>query len=183
MRKAWLALLIATGGCGAAPRLVPVAATPSASTGVTVAELPTATIIAASQPERGGNRPRPTIAILFASWCGPCHAQLAILHQLRQTHPNVRVVGLSYAPFEEFNDHGDAARLREFVAANAPWLNVYTMSQTLYERLHEPSKIPSLWLFAADGTLQQTYDRATRRAPALDELSAAVDALVQPAKK
>ena len=132
-------------------------------------------MIAASQPDtHSPNKPRPTIAILFASWCGPCHAQLAVLNQLRQAHPNLRVVGMSYAPFEEFNDHGDAARLREFVSVDAPWLDVYAMTQPLYERLHQPSKIPTLWLFAADGTLAQTYDRAVRRAPDFDELNAAV---------
>ena len=187
MFKAWLALLMTATGCttmaGNATR--PVSTTPSVTpTGaVTMAELPTTPMISASAPSDAARRPSATIAMLFASWCGPCHAELAVLNQLRLAHPEVRIVGLSYAPFEEFNDHGDATRLREFVTAEAPWLNVYAMSQTLYERLQQPAKIPSLWLFASDGTLVQTYNRAVRRAPGLDELRAAINGIAQPAKK
>ncbi len=125
-------------------------------------------------------QPTLTFAVMFASWCGHCHVQLDLLNRLRLAHPTVRFVGLSYAPFEEFNANGDLPRLRDYVAANAPWLPIYTLPESLYQRVGRPSKVPTLWAFNADGALVATFDRAVRAAPEFEEIEALV-AAAQPA--
>jgi thiol-disulfide isomerase/thioredoxin len=134
-------------------------------------------IPSAVEPAR---QPTLTFAVMFASWCGHCHVQLDILNRLRLAHPTVNFIGLSYAPFEEFNANGDLARLRDYVAANAPWLAIYTLPESLYQRVGRPSKVPTLWAFRADGTLLATFDRAERKAPEFSELETLV-AAAQPA--
>lgn len=127
-------------------------------------------------------QPSLTFAVMFASWCGHCHVQLDILNRLRLAHPSVNFIGLSYAPFEEFNANGDLPRLRDYVAANAPWLPMYALPEAMYQRVGRPSKVPTLWAFAADGSLLATFDRAVRTAPDYTELDAlVVSAAAQPA--
>lgn len=124
--------------------------------------------------------PQLTFAVMFASWCGHCHVQLDLLNRLRLAHPTVNFIGLSYAPFEQFNANGDLARLRTYAAAYAPWLPIYALPQSLFQRVGRPSKVPTLWVFSADGALVATFDRAVRSAPEFEELEALV-AAAQPA--
>ncbi len=124
--------------------------------------------------------PTVTFAVMFASWCGHCHVQLDILNRLRLAHPTVAFMGLSYAPFEAFNSNGDLARLRTYVADNAPWLTIYELPEELYQLVGQPRKIPTMWAFNSEGTLLATFDRATRDAPDFAELESLVVAAQPP---
>ncbi len=153
--------------------VVPTPAAADASIAFSLPQLRAAPLLIASAVEPAA-QPTLTFAIMFASWCSHCHVQLDKLNRLRLAYPSVNFIGLSYAPFEAFNSNGDLARLRDYVAANAPWLPIYDLPEALYQSVGQPRKIPTLWAFNADGTLRATFDRAVRNAPEFAELEALV---------
>ena len=67
-------------------------------------------------PPRG----RATVAVVFASWCTHCRAELPVLAALAHAQPDVRVLGLNFRGHEEYDGRGDAAAVRAFVAELAP---------------------------------------------------------------
>lgn len=117
-----------------------------------------------------GHDARPTIVVSFASWCPHCRHELAMLTALRQAHPNARVLGINYMAFELYNHRGNATAVRTYVADNAPWLRVVPVDDALFERFGSPPRVPTMWVFAADGSLARTFDPRRRRAPAAAEL-------------
>ena len=153
---------------------------PNTSVALSLTQLRSSPLLIASTSEPT-KLPTLTFAVMFASWCGHCHVQLDILNQLRLAHPTVAFMGLSYAPFEAFNSNGDFAQLRTYAADNAPWLPIYELPEAMYQLAGQPRKIPTLWVFNADGSLLATFDRATREAPDLAELESLV-AAAQPAQ-
>ncbi|MEM9490141.1 MAG: TlpA disulfide reductase family protein [Myxococcota bacterium] len=115
-----------------------------------------------------------TAIIVFASWCGPCRAELAVLGKLRNTEPKLRVIGVNY--YEEFDDLSDESKLRSYVADNAPWLQVVRADEALFEALGRPPKIPTLFVFDKQGRLVESFLRAERpQPPTMAELKKSID--------
>jgi thiol-disulfide isomerase/thioredoxin len=116
----------------------------------------------------------PTLVIVFASWCVHCHEQLARLDAWRATHPAVRILGVNYKGHEEYDHLGSAIAVRRFVADHAPWLRVVPADDALFTALGAPAKIPTVYVFAADGHLIEAFDRSRRAPPTNAELDATV---------
>ena len=117
----------------------------------------------------GSGPQRATVAIMVASWCSPCHAELAILAQLRARHPGMRVLGLDYLAFEEYDHRGDPQAMRAFAAAT-PWLRVVPVDEALFTALGQPPKIPTLFVFDREGALTATFVPPMPSAGELDRL-------------
>lgn len=113
-----------------------------------------------------------TAVVVFASWCGVCRHELAILGELLTEEPRLRVIGVN--AYEEYADFSDEQRLRAFVAETAPWLQVVRADAALFAALGRPTKIPSMFLFDRDGAVVETYLRVRRRPPDKAELAAAI---------
>lgn len=114
-----------------------------------------------------------TLLVVFATWCGPCRRELALLGELAAEEPRLRIIGVN--AYEEYNDLSDEARLRAFLAESAPWLQVVRADGDLFAALGRPAKIPTLFVFERDGALVEAYLRAQRRPPDKAELQAAIE--------
>ncbi len=99
-----------------------------------------------------GNPQRTTVVVVFASWCGPCRRELAMLGALRREVPEVRFVGVN--AYEEYEDRSDEARLRAYLAANAPWLQVVRGDARLLAALGSPQHVPTVLVYDAAGALR-----------------------------
>lgn len=115
-----------------------------------------------------------TALVVFASWCSPCRAELAILDEIRQEEPRLRVIGINYTKYEEYAGLSNDSALRTFLAESAPWLQVVRADDTLMDGLGHPRKVPSLLIFNRRGQLVKTYLRARRRPPTKQELKAGI---------
>jgi thiol-disulfide isomerase/thioredoxin len=113
-----------------------------------------------------------TVLVLFASWCGHCRDQLAAIDAVRAAHPAVRIIGVNYRAHEEYERRGDAVRVRDYVAANAPWLIVVPVDDPLWAALGRPPKIPTLYVYDRAGALVRVYDRRVDPLPTAGELDA-----------
>lgn len=121
-----------------------------------------------------------TALVVFTSWCRACRTELALLGELRQEDPRLRVIGINYLAYEEYAERGDDRALRAFLAESAPWLQVVRADDALMDALGRPTKVPSLLLFDSSGRLVRAYLRARRRAPTKDELRASILAVMSP---
>jgi thiol-disulfide isomerase/thioredoxin len=119
-----------------------------------------------------GLAPRATVLIVFASWCTHCHDEIAVLGALRAAHPGLRVIGVNYRGHEEYDARGNAAAVRGYVQAFAPWLRVVPAGEALFDELGRPPKIPTLFVYDARGALVQIFDRSQRPQPDAGELDA-----------
>lgn len=125
---------------------------------------------------------RATALVVFASWCGPCRRKLAVLGELTRDEPRLRVIGVSYAPYEEYGDRSSDEVLRGFVAEHAPWLQVVRADDALMDALGRPRKVPSLLLFDRRGQLVEAYLRARRQPPSRDELRGRIVEVISDAR-
>lgn len=117
---------------------------------------------------------RATVAVVFASWCGHCRAELPVLATLAERWPDVRVLGVNYRGHEEYEQRGDAAAVRAFVAELAPWLRVVPADERLWSALGRPAKVPTVYVFDRGGRLVHTFDRRSAEVPTLADLEAAL---------
>jgi thiol-disulfide isomerase/thioredoxin len=120
---------------------------------------------------------QPAVFIVFATWCGPCRTELATLGELRAELPGLAVVGLNH--YEGWSGRSDQAKMRAFVAENAPWLPVVQSDDALLATLGGVPKIPSLFVFDRSGRLAQAFRRHEVAAPpTLAELRATLAPLL-----
>lgn len=117
---------------------------------------------------------RATIAVVFASWCTHCRDEIPVLAELAQRQPGLRILGVNYRRHEEYEQRGDAAAVRAFVAEVAPWLRVVPADEALWAALGRPPKVPALYVFDRGGRLVRTFDRRRDEIPTLAELEAAL---------
>ncbi|ACY17656.1 TlpA family protein disulfide reductase [Haliangium ochraceum] len=185
LRAGPLALLIAAAAAACAPRSAAPADTAAASANAaapanTPADAPAAALptLEAARDLDGHavgaltSEQHATVVVVFASWCGPCRHELALLGELRADEPRVRIVGVN--AFEDYDDRSDEQRLRDFLASSAPWLRVVRADEPLMAALGQPSKIPTMYVFDRAGALVHSFRRDRRPPPDRAELSAAV---------
>jgi len=115
-----------------------------------------------------------TVAIMFASWCGPSRTEMPVIATLRSRHPELRVLGINYRAHEEYDGRGSAAAVRAFLAEEAPWLRVVPADEALWASLGAPPKIPTIYIFDREGAFVRAFDRRTDPIPSLAELEAAL---------
>ena len=127
---------------------------------------------AAATDAAPGAQPQATVVIVFASWCTHCHDEIAVLDQLRTTHPGLRVLGVNYRGHEEYDARGSSEQVRSYVRNFAPWMRVVPVGEDLFTELGRPPKVPTLYVYDARGALVATYDRQLRDQPDRDELEA-----------
>lgn len=118
----------------------------------------------------GPAAPSATIVVVFASWCGHCKVELAVVGALRSAHPRVRILGVNYRGHEEYDGRGDAQAVRAYVASSAPWLRVVPAGEPLFDALGRPPMVPTLYVYDRAGTLAARYDRRERAMPDAGEL-------------
>jgi thiol-disulfide isomerase/thioredoxin len=169
-----------TAAAGAVPPTAAGAVPPTAARAVppTAATPATALPLVLATPDLDGAVPgtdpaaRATVVIVFASWCTYCRGALAQLGELRGKHPGLRVIGVNAREHEEYDDRGDAAAVRAYVADHAPWLRVVPADDALFGALGRPPRIPTMFVYDGAGALVRTYDRSERPPPAKAELAA-----------
>ncbi len=115
-----------------------------------------------------GQQQRATVVTVFASWCAPCRHELAILGQLTETLPHVRILGIN--AFEDFADYSNETRLRAFLLEHAPWLQVIIADDELMAALGRPNKIPTMYVFDGNNQLIRAFLRSERTPPTKTEL-------------
>jgi hypothetical protein len=120
---------------------------------------------------------RATIAVVFASWCGHCRHQIHQLAEVIEGRDDVRVLGINFLHHEEYDDRGDSEAVRDYVAAEAPWLQVVPAGEDLWRALGSPSKVPTLYVFDDAGELRRVWDRRSGDLPTYSDLAAVLDAL------
>ncbi len=120
----------------------------------------------------GRTNARATIVVLMASWCGHCRAQLVQLGAIQQQHPNLRILGVNYKAHEEYDNRGNATKLRAYVAEHFAWLRVVPAGEPMFDALGRPPFVPAVWVYNARGELVQFYDRREREPPTVDEIEA-----------
>lgn len=119
-----------------------------------------------------------TIAMVFASWCEHCRAELPVLAKFRDRNPTVRILGINYRGHEEYDGRGDAEAVRRFVVERAPWLRVVPADDAVWASLGRPARVPTIYVFDRAGVLVETFARADDRPPpSLEQLEAAVPGL------
>ncbi len=119
-----------------------------------------------------GPATRATAVVVFASWCGPCRHELAALGDIARKTPELRVIGVN--AYETWGELSDETRLRDYLAAYAPWLRVVPATPSLLQSLGGVPKVPSLFFFDRDGNPSGEFRRAERAPPGRDELDRAV---------
>lgn len=120
----------------------------------------------------GKSDARATLVVSFASWCGHCHRELAIIDTLRAAHPGMRVLGINYRGHEEYDNRGNSEAVRRYAATHAPWLRVVPADDRLFDTLGRPSKVPTIYVYDRTGALVTVYDRNERALPDAAELRA-----------
>jgi hypothetical protein len=117
----------------------------------------------------GAERGRATIAVVLASWCGHCHAEIAELAALRGRR-DLQIIGVSFPRHEEYDDRGNASALRAWQAAHAPWLPIVAGDEALWRALDAPPKVPTLYVYDRDGVLRAVVRSAAELDAVLDQL-------------
>ena len=173
-RSSWLlaaAAALSLAACGGAGRTAPAAHAPSGPHPAFVRVLAAADIdgVPATRHLVAGE---PTVFVVFASWCGHCRRELAILDELRTSQPRVHVIGVN--AYEEWEQASDDKQLRAYLAASAPWLPVVRSDDALLHELGGVPKIPSVYVFDGRGRLTHRFARHERAAPSLAELRQAL---------
>ena len=120
----------------------------------------------------GASDAHATIVVLMASWCGHCKTTLAQLSTLRGAHPNARILGVNYKPHEEYDDRGNAVKLRAYVGEHVPWLRVVPAGERMFDALGRPPFVPAVWVYGPRGELVEFFDRREREPPTTAELEA-----------
>lgn len=122
----------------------------------------------------GASNDLPTVAIVFASWCGHCRAELRELDALRSER--VRILGINYKGHEDYGNRGGPAAIRAFAHDTAPWLRIVPVGEEVFGELGRPPVIPTVLVFDRRGTLIATYD-PREHTPTRSELSAVISKL------
>ena len=105
-----------------------------------------------------GHADTPTVAIVFASWCEHCKAELGELDAVRARHPNVRLLGVNYRGHEEYDRRGSSSAVAAF-AARTPWLRVIPIGDDVWNALGSPPVIPTVYVYDSRGALIKVFDR------------------------
>jgi len=117
-----------------------------------------------------------TVAIVMASWCEHCRAELAVFDAVRARHPHVRWLAINYKEHEEYDRRGNSIAIRA-LATELPWLRFVPADGELYRALGSPTLIPTVLVFDRAGTLVERYDRRERKPPDATQLDALLAAL------
>jgi len=161
-----LALALALAACASAPApRPPPIATPAGPLARIEASVDAGGTIVGSSDARA------TIVVLFASWCGHCRAQLRELAQVRDAHPDARILGLNYKAHEEYDGRGSSDTVRAYVRAHAPWLRVVPADDALFTALGRPPFVPTVLVYDRAGALIARFDRRDRGPPDAAELA------------
>ncbi|WP_435532153.1 TlpA family protein disulfide reductase [Rhodococcus antarcticus] len=94
---------------------------------------------------------RPVLVNLWASWCGPCRAEIPVLAAYAQQPGSVEVVGLNVR-----DDPSSALALLNSVGARYP--SVVDTTGRAEAALAGPPVLPLSFLIASDGTVQRVRD-------------------------
>jgi thiol-disulfide isomerase/thioredoxin len=134
---------------GAAPDLSTGSAAPRAATEIGAA-LRDATLHGLNGPDRRLRefRGRPLLINVWASWCGPCRAEMASLERLAWHHPDMpfAIIGIS--------TDDDAAAARVMLGRSNATISHFLDQQLEMERMLGASRLPLTVLVSAEGVVR-----------------------------
>jgi thiol-disulfide isomerase/thioredoxin len=169
---------LALASCGPAPGYAPAVApappAPRAAAHPSYALLAGARTFAGRSVEFASADRPVTVAVLFASWCDECRAELAILADLVVREPRLRVVGIN--AFEEYQERSSQDRLHRFLSNEVPWLDAILADDALLRALGSPTSVPMVYVFDAAGSLVAVFGGGAHPVPERDEIVAAARA-------
>ena len=120
---------------------------------------------------------RIVVVTFFASWCPPCHVEFDHLNSLRDRYGAEQVAILAVNIFEDFLPRPGG--LDGFLADKAPGFTVLGEGEAVAARFGDVKRIPTLFVFGADGAPLYRFihaEGAKKTHASLEEITAAVEA-------
>lgn len=122
---------------------------------------------------------RVLVLAFFASWCPPCHPEMAALNRLRDSEDEAGLTIVAANLFETWGGLSDEAGLERFLEQYQPAYPVVRATEETAALFGGVDRIPTLFVFAPDGTpaLHFIHRRGAEKSHvAFEELEAAVRA-------
>lgn len=102
---------------------------------------------------------KPLLVTFFASWCPPCRPEFAEINALRKEFPESAINMIAINIFEDHFDDPRGVRMKRFLRSTAPTFPVLRPEHEdrALKHLGKLDRIPTVYLFAADGTPRYTF--------------------------